>query len=249
MVVKFTCPWRTLLRSRWSRFCQSPNRCSRCVGRKLLVRCLWGSPWLYPATALTPLSYAGEQFDVRIGQRYLQARWYNPTIGRCNLQQRELKKHILDTSSLEDTIALVVAETSTLGIAILFHRCEMIIMNSIEKIYDVKERQPEIRIFREIDGMFKTLLSGPYILCTNEGDTLRVGLGEIIGKVISSGEANIVSPFSMLSGDCSTKADHVVCTFSMLSCYKMCAKMDTISISPLSDLFHEYMTNGWKNVF
>lgn len=37
-----------------------------------------------PATALTSLGYSGEQFDARIGQQYLRARWYNPAIGRFN---------------------------------------------------------------------------------------------------------------------------------------------------------------------
>ncbi len=34
--------------------------------------------------ALTSILYSGESFDSRIGQQYLRARWYQPTIGRFN---------------------------------------------------------------------------------------------------------------------------------------------------------------------
>jgi RHS repeat-associated protein len=37
-----------------------------------------------PAAALTNLLYAGEQFDARIQQQYLRARYYDPTTGRFN---------------------------------------------------------------------------------------------------------------------------------------------------------------------
>jgi RHS repeat-associated protein len=37
-----------------------------------------------PATALTEFLYSGEQFDSKIGQQYLRARYYDPATGRFN---------------------------------------------------------------------------------------------------------------------------------------------------------------------
>jgi RHS repeat-associated protein len=37
-----------------------------------------------PSVALTEFLYSGEQFDSKIGQQYLRARYYNPTTGRFN---------------------------------------------------------------------------------------------------------------------------------------------------------------------
>ncbi|MDR1962586.1 MAG: RHS repeat-associated core domain-containing protein [Planctomycetaceae bacterium] len=37
-----------------------------------------------PADALTEFLYSGEQFDSKIGQQYLRARYYDPAIGRFN---------------------------------------------------------------------------------------------------------------------------------------------------------------------
>ncbi|MDR2409059.1 MAG: RHS repeat-associated core domain-containing protein, partial [Bacteroidales bacterium] len=37
-----------------------------------------------PATALTDFLYSGEQFDSKIGQQYLRARYYDPATGRFN---------------------------------------------------------------------------------------------------------------------------------------------------------------------
>ncbi|MDR2438266.1 MAG: RHS repeat-associated core domain-containing protein, partial [Planctomycetaceae bacterium] len=37
-----------------------------------------------PSVALTEFLYSGEQFDSKIGQQYLRARYYNPANGRFN---------------------------------------------------------------------------------------------------------------------------------------------------------------------
>ncbi|MDR0704760.1 MAG: hypothetical protein LBF88_07195, partial [Planctomycetaceae bacterium] len=37
-----------------------------------------------PSVALTEFLYSGEQFDSKIGQQYLRARYYDPVTGRFN---------------------------------------------------------------------------------------------------------------------------------------------------------------------
>ena len=37
-----------------------------------------------PTTAKTEFLYSGEQFDAKIGQQYLRARYYDPSTGRFN---------------------------------------------------------------------------------------------------------------------------------------------------------------------
>ncbi|MDR2439656.1 MAG: hypothetical protein LBE12_09855, partial [Planctomycetaceae bacterium] len=37
-----------------------------------------------PSVALTEFLYSGEQFDSKIGQQYLLARYYDPATGRFN---------------------------------------------------------------------------------------------------------------------------------------------------------------------
>ncbi len=77
-------PTRTLLKDGHGSTRQLVDETGQVIGEVYAYRAYGEALGYDPATAETPIQYAGQWFQASVGMQYLRARWYDPVTGRFN---------------------------------------------------------------------------------------------------------------------------------------------------------------------